>query len=257
MKLLIHREKREVVDGRELVVAKSKQYLVSDFSKVFHTMYGDISKDDLSKPSGSVLKSSTGKEFLIIDASYVDIVKRFRKLPQTVPMKDIGLIIATTGINKDSVIVEGGLGSGAVAAGLAHIAKHVISYDIRDDCINNAKANLDMLNIKNSTIKKQSLYDGIDEVDVDLVFLDVPEPWRVVRHAVEALKVGAFLVSYSPTVPQVQQFVDEVNKTDELLVLKTTELIERPWVVDGRRVRPNNSGIGHSGFMTFVRKIRV
>jgi len=138
----------------------------------------------------------------------------------------------------------------------AHIATHVTSYDIREDCINNAKNNLDMLGINNNTIKKQSLYDGIDETDVDLVFLDVPEPWHVVKHTVKALKTGAFLVSYSPTVPQVQQFVDEVNKHDELLVLKTTELIERPWVIDGRRVRPNNTGIGHSGFMTFVRKIK-
>ena len=102
MKLLIHREKREVVDGREFVVAKAKQYLISDLSKDVNTMYGIIAKEDLAKPSGSVIKTkNTGKDFILLDASYIDIYKRFRKLPQTIPLKDIGLIIGETGVNKD------------------------------------------------------------------------------------------------------------------------------------------------------------
>ncbi len=257
MKLLIHKEKREVVDGREFIVAKAKKYFVADLSKDVQTLYGVISKADLSKPSGSIVKSDMGKEFVILDASYIDVFKRLRKLPQTVPLKDIGVIIAETGLDKDSIVVDGGLGSGALAGALAHIAKHVTSYEIRDDCIMTAEANLKQLKISNITIKKKSLYDGIDEKDVDVVTVDVPEPWHVVKHAVKALKIGGWLVGYSPNTTQVQEFVSEAQKFDSLLYSKTIEIIERLWKIEGRIVHPKGTDIGHSGFITFVRKIRA
>ena len=256
MKVLIHKEKREVVDGREFIVAKAKQYFVTDLSKDVHTLYGTISKADLSKPSGSVIKSDNGKEFFLLDASYIDVYKRFRKLPQTIPLKDIGLIIGETGINSQSFVVDGGLGSGALAAALAHIAKHVTSYEVRDDCIATAEENIKKLNLSNIAIKKKSLYDGIDETGVDLITLDLPEPWKVIPHCAKALKTGGFIISYSPSVPQVMDFVNELHKHEELLYLKTVELIERLWEIEGRRVRPKSTGIGHSGFIVFARKIK-
>ena len=257
MKLLIHKEKREIVDGREFIVAKARQYFVTDLSKDVHTLYGTIPKSDLSGPSGSVIKSDTGKEFVLLDASFIDVYKRLRKLPQTIPLKDIGFIVGETGINSQSVVVDGGLGSGALAAALAHIAKHVTSYEIREDCIKTAESNIKMLGLNNVTIKMKSLYDGIDEKDVDLITLDLPEPWKVIPHAAKSLKVGGFLISYSPSVHQVQDFVNELQKHDNLLYLKTVELIERLWEIEGRRVRPKSTGIGHSGFIVFARKIRA
>jgi len=194
------------------------------------------------------------KEFVILDASYIDIFKRLKKLPQTIPLKDIGIIIAETGLNKDSIVVDGGLGSGALAGALAHIAKHVTSYEIRDDCIQTAEANLKHLGV-NVTIRNKSLYDGIDEKEVDIITIDVPEPWKVIKHAVKALKIGGFLVNYSPNTTQVQEFVNELQKHDNLLHLKTIEIIERLWKVEGKIVHPKGTDIGHSGFITFSRKI--
>ncbi|HLF55170.1 MAG TPA: methyltransferase domain-containing protein [Candidatus Nanoarchaeia archaeon] len=256
MKVLIHKEKRQVVDGREFIVAKAKQYFITDLSKDFSSMYGTIAKEELAKPSGSTVKTSMGKEFILIDATYIDIYKRLRKLPQTIPLKDVGLIIVETGISKESITVDAGLGSGALASALAHIAKQVISYEIREDCIKTAEENIQKLNLKNITVKNKSLYDGIDEKEVDLITLDLPEPWKVIQHAAKALKIGGFLVSYSPSVPQVQDFVNELHKNEQLLYMKTVELIERLWEIEGRRVRPKSTGIGHSGFITFARKVK-
>ena len=257
MKLLIHKEKREIVEGREFIVAKGKQYLITDTSKDVATLYGTISKEDLKKPSGSVVKTKdTNKEFVLLDAAFIDIYKRFRKLPQTIPLKDIGLIIGETGINKDSIVVDGGVGSGALAAALANVVKQVISYDVREDCIKTAQQNIAAVGLKNITIKQKSLYDGIEEENADLITLDLPEPWKVIPHAAKALKIGGFIVSYSPSVPQVQDFVTALHKNEQFLYMKTVELIERLWEVEGRRVRPKSTGIGHSGFLTFGRKVK-
>ena len=71
----------------------------------------------------------------------------------------------------------------------------------------------------------------------------------------KALKIGGFLVSYSPSVPQVMDFVNIISKNKEFLILKTIEVIERKWEVDERKVRPVSQSIGHSGFLTFVRRV--
>lgn len=257
MRLIIFREKREVVDGVQRTISKARQYAVRDLSKDFDTLNGKFAKKDLSAPSGSIIKTDQGKEALIMDASFIDVHKRLRKFAQTIPLKDIGLILAETGINKDSIIVEGGVGSGALSASLANVAKKVISYEVRDESEKTASENLKEMDIKNVTIKRASLYDDISEKDVDAIILDVPEPWNVVKHAAKALKVGGFLVSYSPSLAQVSKVADEVRKHDVLLYQKSVELIERLWVVDGERLRPKNTPIGHSGFIVFVRKVKA
>jgi len=257
MRLLVHREKKEVVDGVNRIVSKARTYAITDTSKDVHTLLGKISQKDLEKPSGSVIKSDQGKEFVVFDASFIDIHKRLKKFAQTIPLKDIGSIIAETGINKDSVVVEGGVGSGALSASLANIAKKVISYEVRDESEAAAKANFKRLSVSNVEVKRKSLYDGIDETGVDLVVLDVPEAHRVVNHAAKALKVGGFLVAYCPHVSQVGLFLDEVRKSDVLIHEKSVELIERLWAVDELRSRPKNSPIGHSAFLVFVRRIKL
>ena len=68
-------------------------------------------------------------------------------------------------------------------------------------------------------------------------------------------EVGGFLVSYSPTIPQTADFVNEVNKDKDFVHVKTSEIIERNWEIDGRKVRPRSQQIGHSGFISFVRRI--
>ncbi len=256
MKLLIHKEKKEIVEGKERITSKGKQYFVKDPNKPIGTLYGTIDAKELAKKSGSIVKTDKGKEFTLLDADFIDVYKRLRKLPQTIPLKDIGLIIAETGINKDSKIVDGGAGSGVLAAALARIAKQVTSYEIREEHLKVAQENLKLLELKNIKIKNKSLYDGIEEKNTDLITLDLPEPWKVIKHAKKALKTGGWLVSYSPSVPQIQDFVNELEKNEEFFYVKTVEIIERLWEIHGRKVRPKSTGIGHSGFITFARKIK-
>jgi tRNA (adenine57-N1/adenine58-N1)-methyltransferase len=50
-------------------------------------------------------------------------------------------------------------------------------------------------------------------------------------------------------------FCQRGRKSGKLIFLKTIEVSEREWDVIERKVRPKTQTIGHSGFMTFVRKI--
>lgn len=254
-KILICKEKKETVEGREHTVIKEKRYHVENLEKDFQTTYGIIPKEELQKESGSKIKTKTGKEFYILDAEYIDEYKELKKLPQTIPPKDIGLILAETGVNNKSACVDAGLGSGALTIALANICKKVTAYEIREDFIKAAEKNIDKTGLKNIKIKQQDITQGISEKNIDLVTLDLPEPWKVVEHAGKALRAGGFIISYSPSIPQVQDFVEKVKKDESFLYLKTAEIIERPWEIKGRKVRPKSTGIGHSGFISIARKI--
>jgi len=256
-KLLIKKQKKQYVKelGKQVVISRERFYFVEDESKDFHCTEGIISKKDLKKKPGSRIKTNKDKEFTIINPSFIDLYKKIKRLPQIIPRKDIGFIIAETGINKQSKVVDAGSGSGGICLFLSNLVKEVITYEINAEYSKIVKENIKFLGLKNIKIKNKNIYKGIDEKDVDLIVLDVPEPWNAIRSAENALKVGGFLVSYSPSVPQVMDFVNTISKSDNFIVLKTVEIIERTWEVNERKVRPVSRAIGHSGFLTFVRRI--
>ena len=240
--------------AKVLMNKSGKRFLVKDTNKDMHTQFGYFKKEDLKAKSGRI-RTNTGKEFTIFNPFFIDLYKKIKRDAQIIPLKDIGLIVSETGVNNKSKVVDAGAGSGALACFLANIAKEVITYEIREDFIELVKNNIKFLNIKNIKIKNKNIYDGIDEKNVDLVVLDLPEPWKALESAEKSLKAGGFLVSYSPTIPQVMDFVNYVRKNENFAYLKTSEIIEREWEVEERKVRPRSQAIGHSGFLSFVRKI--
>ncbi|MBS3114690.1 methyltransferase domain-containing protein [Candidatus Woesearchaeota archaeon] len=240
-----------------LITSQGRKFYAKDLNEDLHTQYGFIKKEDLKKAKeGSLLKSNTNKEFFIFNPSFIDLYRKIKRDAQIIPLKDIGLIIAETGLNKKSRVLDAGSGSGALACFLAAIAKEVISYEIREDFIEIVKFNIEFLGLKNIKIKNIDIYNKIEEKNIDVVILDVPEPWNAVDNCSKALKIGGFLVSYSPSVPQVADFVNAVKKNESFVYLKTSEVVEREWEVEERRVRPKSKGIGHSGFLSFARKVK-
>jgi len=235
-----------------LYTKEGKKFYVKDASIDYHCQYGLVKKADLKKKSG-VVKTNKDKELYLISPS--DKFEKIKRAPQIIPLKDVGLIIAKTGIGRDSVVLDAGAGSGALALMLANIVKSVTTYELREDFFKLVKKNIEELELTNIKIKNQDIHKKIDEKNLDLITLDLPDPWNAVNNAAKALKKGGFLVSYSPTIPQISDFVTEINKHKELLYLETIEIIERQWEINERKVRPKSQQIGHSGFLTFVRRI--
>ncbi|HLC64720.1 MAG TPA: rRNA adenine N-6-methyltransferase family protein [Candidatus Nanoarchaeia archaeon] len=238
----------------KVLIQDGEKFFVKDDTKDYHTKFGYIKAKDLKK-AGIEVETNLGKKFAVIQPSFVDFYEKIKRGPQIIPLKDIGSIIAETGINKTSKVVDAGTGSGALALMLAYLAKEVTSYEIREDFYRIALSNKEFIGLKNLKLKNKDVYLGIEEKNVDVVTLDLPEPWKAIAPAQEALKVGGFLVSYSPTIPQVMDFVSALKQNPAFVCLKTIEILEREWEADERKVRPMSQQIGHSGFLTFVRRI--
>lgn len=118
-----------------------------------------------------------------------------------------------------------------------------------------------MKNIKDSgmnniVIKNKDITKGISEKDVDLVALDLEHPEDVIKHAYNALKVGGWLAIYSMHIEQIQRFYKEVKKYNFSVPL-IIENVRIEWQIEGEEktfTRPKTH-LGHTGFLTFVRKI--
>ena len=82
--------------------------------------------------------------------------------------------------------------------------------------------------------------------------LDLPEPWRVVKHAIEALRPGGILVAYLPTILQVGRLREELAGAPFGMV-ETLEVLQRTWHVEGQSIRPDHRMVAHTGFLTHAR----
>ncbi len=233
----------------KVLIRKGKKYYWNQGD--LHTSEGVIKEEDIINAKGNVT-NHLGKEFTIFDASFVDELQKIKRGPAIMLPKDIGAIIANTGIDKDSIVIDSGTGCGVTSAMIARLVRKVITYEKKEEFYKIAKKNFKKLGITNIELKNKDISEGIDEEEADLITLDLPEPWNVLKHALNVLKSGSFVVSYLPTIIQVKELVE---RSRNFYHEKTIEILEREWFIEGKKVRPKNQMLGHTGFLVFLRKI--
>jgi len=229
-----------------------KKYFVKELEDNFHTSSGVISSEDL-RSDKEVIISNKGKRFLLLEPNFADLWESLQRGPQVMIQKDIGLIIAKTGINKTTFVIDAGGGSGSLCLSLANICKEIIVYEINPEHLDVIRKNIEMFGVKNLKLKQEDIYKGIKEKNIDLLTLDLPEPWQVIEHAEKSLKTGGHLVVYLPNLTQVKTFIDSTNKT-RIKVLQIIEILEREWKIEDKIMRPEFQMLGHTGFLIFCRR---
>ncbi|MGV8171158.1 MAG: tRNA (adenine-N1)-methyltransferase [Candidatus Woesearchaeota archaeon] len=255
-KILVRKEKREFIAdlNKTVTVSPGKVYFIEEVNKDYQCSEGVISKADLQKEN-TTIQSGKGKEFYIFKASFMDSYRGIKKLAQTIPLKDLGFILADTGVSKESIVVDTGSGSGGSACFLARYVKKVYTFDINELNLEQATKNVTYFGLKNVIVKKANAYEKLPIKNVDLVLLDLPEPWKAIGPADKTLKVGGSIVSYCPQITQAQTFINELAKLPNYVHIKSVEVVERDWKIEGQIVRPRSLSNIHSGFITIVRKI--
>ncbi len=103
-------------------------------------------------------------------------------------------------------------------------------------------------------VEVRDVYQGIDERGLDRVLLDLPEPWRVLRHAEAAMRPGGILCAYLPSINQTSQLRDALDR-ERFGLASTVEVLHRTWHIEPRSVRPDHRMVGHTGFLTTARRL--
>jgi tRNA (adenine57-N1/adenine58-N1)-methyltransferase len=186
-----------------------------------------------------------------------DLFRKMKRGPQIITLKDAAVISAFAGISPGDMVVDAGSGSGFLAVYMGNLVRpdgKVVTYERRPEFAEIARKNVEKAGLgKWVDVKDRDIYEGIMEKDVDVITLDLPEPWHAIGHAKKALKSGGFLVSYVPSVEQFRRFVLECESAG-LKHEQTTECTIREMLVKERGTRPQIKGLMHTGYTTFVRK---
>src|SRR5208337_4352152 len=114
--------------------------------------------------------------------------------------KDIGTIIASTGVCPSDVILDAGTGSGVLAIYLGTIAKKVITYEINEQFSIVAKKNVEHAGLSNVEVRHGNILEEIKALDgpFDVITLDMQEAAKLVPDVRRVLVAGGFLAAYSP-----------------------------------------------------------
>lgn len=246
-----------------LIDERGRKYLVNlKVGGEFHFHRGIVAHDEiLGGDDGLVTKSTGGEAVAVFRPTYADYALKMRRGAQIIYPKDTAQIIIYADIYPGARVLEAGVGSGALTMALLRAVGptgSVVSYDVREDFIERARANIAgfLGETSNLEIRPGSVYEGIGPEVFDRAVLDLAEPWHTFQHLTGgALRPGGILSIYLPTVLQVSQATEALKSSSRWTSIRTLENLTRTWHVDGQSVRPDHKMIGHTGFLTFARLV--
>jgi len=223
----------------------------------------------IGEPEGTVARASSGATYLVFRPRLSEYALEMPRKSAIVYPKDVGIILVWADIYPGATVVESGLGSGSLTLALLRAVGptgQVIVYEQRADMIGPALANVRGFALpgevpdgeagpSNLIVRERDVYEGIEESDVDRLVLDLPEPWRVLPHALDCLRPGGVVACYSPSIVQVQRTVEELEASGGFGQIESLEVLYRPWHVKGQAVRPVQQMVSHTAFLTFARRL--
>ena len=245
-------------DKALLLDSKARRYLITlAEGGQFHSHSGFITHDQLiGQPEGIVVRTASGARYTAVRPTLSDFVLKMPRGAQVIYPKDLGPILLLADVFPGARVLEAGVGSGALSMTLLRAGAEVVGYELREDFAARAQENVRAFvgaeAAERFRVEIRDVYEGIDETDLDRVVLDLPEPWRVVKHAAEALHTGGILVSYVPSIIQVSQ-LREALADSAFGMAETMEVLLRTWHVEGTAVRPDHRMVAHTGFLTAAR----
>jgi len=247
-------------DGDRVLLIDNKQrrYLVSlHAGGEFHSHAGFIEHDEIiGQPEGCTIRSTRGAGYTAFRPTLSDFVLKMKRGAQVIYPKDLAPILMLADIHPGARVLESGVGSGALSMTLLRAGAKLVGYELREDFAARARANVEGFlgpeALDEYRIEVRDSYEGIDEVDLDRILLDLPEPWNVVKPATSALLPGGILVAYTPSITQVATLREALDENGFVLA-ETIEVLHRSWHIEGQAVRPDHRMVAHTGFLTHAR----
>ena len=255
---------KNVIEAGDLVLIyldQKRQFLVQISGGLkLSSDHGTMETDSIiGKPFGYTGTTHLGHPFYCLRPSISDVMLKVKRMTTIVYPKDLGYILLETSIGPGSRVIEVGTGSGALTIALAKLVAPdgvVFSYERREEFKENAQKNIERAGcVDNVQFRVCDVaVDGFSETDVDVVFIDVPEPWAIIPHAARAVKSGHYVVSWSPNVEQVKRTIDML-KAHHFIRITAHEMMLRELLVRTQGTRPRERSITHTAYLVRAQKI--
>jgi tRNA (adenine57-N1/adenine58-N1)-methyltransferase len=235
---------------RVLLVGEGREFWVKAGPGTLGTDKGQIDLSQIAgKNPGDTIPTHSGAGFIVRVPRPTDFFTHGKRSGAPMLPKDIGLVIAYTGMNHNDDVLDAGTGSGIAAIYFAGIARSVKTFEVRPEFSNLALKNITEAKLTNIEAVAADFLDAAGTYDV--VHLDLQVQPEHVAHAHSLLRSGGFLACYTPFLEQMAIVVDAA--TPLFREVHTHELIEREMTRSKRGTRPSTS-VCHSGYVTIARK---
>ncbi|MFG6401330.1 tRNA (adenine-N1)-methyltransferase [Microbacterium sp. P04] len=231
-----------------------------------HTHNGVLRHETLvGQPDGTVAVNSAGHEYLALRPLLRDFVMSMPRGAAIVYPKDAAQILAQADVFPGAVVVEAGVGSGALSLWLLRAigpAGRLISFERREEFAEVARANVDTyLGAPPPTWEVvvgdlvEQLPEAVAPGSVDRVILDMLAPWECIDVAADALTPGGVVLCYVATATQLSRVAEYLRATGLFTEPDANETMVRGWHVEGLAVRPDHRMIAHTGFLITARRL--
>lgn len=232
----------------------------------FGTHRGDIKHDEIiGKPDGSVIANQYGVEYLALKPLLNDFVLSMPRGAAIIYPKDAAQILVSGDIFPGAVVVEAGVGSGALSMYLLRAIGpegQLHSFERRSEFAEIAQGNL---RTQSGSVPKnwkvhlgdlqEQLPIKLKPQSVDRVVLDMLAPWECIDSCAEVLSPGGLIIVYVATVTQLSRIAEDLRSTRMFTEPEAFESLVRPWHLQGLAVRPEHRMIAHTGFLLTARRL--
>ncbi|MGL5865719.1 MAG: tRNA (adenine-N1)-methyltransferase [Dermatophilaceae bacterium] len=234
--------------------------------KQFHTHRGHLRHDDLiGAPDGSTVTNTAGVEYLALRPLLSDYVMSMPRGAAVVYPKDAGQIVTMADVFPGAVVVEAGVGSGALSMSLLRAvgeSGRLLSFERRDDFAAIARANArDFFGLDHPawsvTVGDLVACLPVETApgSVDRVVLDMLAPWECLEVVADALVPGGVLMCYVATTTQLSKVAEAMRDHGSFTEPQAWESLVRGWHLEGLAVRPQHRMHGHTGFLVSTRRL--
>ena len=232
----------------------------------YHTHKGMIAHDDIiGAHEGTVVTSEQGTQYLCFRHLLVDHVLSMPRGAAVIYPKDSAQILVEGDIFPGARVLEAGAGSGALSMTLLRAigpTGELISYEIREDHLEYAEANVDEFfggrptnwSPRLGDLKEVTLAD-IGGEPVDQIILDMLEPWECLSTVKELLMPGGVFMTYVATVPQLMKVMEGIREQQCFTEPRAWESLVRDWRVEGLATRPEHRMNAHTAFLVWTRRL--
>ncbi len=235
---------------RIILVGSGREYFVTAGQEQLATDRGLISLGAvIGKEPGDTVLTHSGTSFVIRLPRPTDFFIHGKRSGAPMLPRDIGLVIALTGMNRNDRVLDAGTGSGIAAIYFGGIAREVKTYEAKPDFARIAEKNIQDAHLGNVEVITGDVLTA--EGPFDIIHFDLLVRPDHVARAHELLVPGGYLACYTPFIEQMMVVMDAAQGL--FSEVTTHELIGREMTRTDRGTRPSTS-VCHSGYITIARK---